>query len=114
LATVNIPNNTNTTVRNISLYTAVLLIEASNDLRAWLVSLNGRSGYSLSPSYFGPHKIDGVPRVWVVQKPKIKIFLVRKEWGPQNVREPEHELAAAEKKLRNLRTFRNFFIILRE
>jgi hypothetical protein len=24
-------------------------------------------------------KIDGAPRVWVVQNPKIKIFLVRKE-----------------------------------
>jgi len=77
---INIPNNRNTLVRNISLDKAVLLIDASNDLRAWLVSLNGRSGYSLSPSYFGPHKIDGAPRVWVVQKPKIKIFLMRKEW----------------------------------
>jgi hypothetical protein len=43
-------------------------------------------------------KIDGARSLRVVQKSKIKIFLVHKEWRPQNVREPAHELAAAKKK----------------
>jgi hypothetical protein len=43
-------------------------------------------------------KIDGAPSLRVVQKPKTKIFLVRKELRPQNVRERAHESVAVGKK----------------
>jgi hypothetical protein len=40
--------------------------------------------------------------------------LVRKEWRPQNVREPPLELAAVEKKTEEFTNFRNLFVILQE
>jgi hypothetical protein len=54
-------------------------LKGSNDLRAWLVLLYGRFS-SLSPSYLAREKIDGAPRIGVVQKPKIKIF-----WCVKNI-----------------------------
>ena len=74
-----------------------------------LESLNGGFRSSLSPSYLAREKIDGARSLRVVQKSKIKIFLVHKEWRPQNVREPAHELAAAEKKTEEFTSFSELF-----
>jgi hypothetical protein len=71
--------------------------------------LNGRFRSSLSPLYLAREKIDGAASLGVVQKPKIKIFLVHKEWRPRNVREPAHELAAAENKIEEFTNLSELF-----
>jgi hypothetical protein len=67
-------------VRKISLDKDVLLIlRLQNNLRAWLVSLNGEFRSLQSPSYFGPRQDRWRALLVGCSKLEIKIFLASNE-----------------------------------